>query len=124
MEKNKLDYYVELWTIKDSYYYHKLPKYVEENGEKVLEYKEIIPVYVWKKGIDYKGDITWDVCPVDFSKKENNGSGWRWSLTVNDFLNKTYFFTKKEAEEKYMEISEDLRNKYEEIKQLKRLSNK
>lgn len=122
MKEEKLDYFVELWTVKNCYYYHKLPKYVEESGEKTLEYKEVVPVYVFKKNIDYKGDITWDICPVDFSKEENKAKSWQWSLAVDDYIGKTYFFTKEEAEAKYMELPEDLRNKYEEIKQLKRLS--
>lgn len=119
----KIDYFTEFWTVRTNYYYHKLPKYIEEKGEKALEYKEVAPVYVWKKGIDWAGNITWDVCPVDFSKPENKNRSWGWSLTVNEFIGKSYFFTKEEAEKKYMEIGEATRSKYEEIKQLKRLSN-
>lgn len=119
---SKLDYFVELWTVTTKYYYHKLPKYIEENGQKSLEYKEVAPVYVWRKNIDWNGNETWDVCPVDFSKPENKDASWRWSLTVDEYIGKSYFFTKKEADEKYMEIPQELRNKYEEIKQLERLS--
>lgn len=122
LDMKRLDYFVKLWTVKTEYYYHKLPKYIEEGGEKALEYKEVAPVYVWRKSIDWNGKETWDVCPVDFSKPENKDASWRWSLTVDEYIGESYFFTKKEAEEKYMQISEELRKQYEEIKQLKRLS--
>ena len=118
----ELDYFTELWTVKTNYYFHKLPKYIEENGEKAIEYKEVVPVYVWRKGIDWNGIVTWEVCPVDFSKPENRGKGWGWSLTVNDYIGKSYFLTKQEADAEYMKISEETRSQYEEIRQLKRLA--
>lgn len=118
----ELDYFVELWTIHTNYYYHKLPEYIEKGGKKAIKYEEIIPVYIWRKNIDFDGTVTWDVCPVDFSDPKNKGKSWGWSLTVNDYIGKTYFFTREEAENKYAEIPEDTRAQYEEIKQLKRLS--
>ena len=118
----KLNYFVKLWTLKTNYYYHKLPTYIEEKGEKKLEYQEVKPVYVWRKNIDWNGAETWDVCPVDFSKPENKEKSWAWSITVNKFIGKSYFFTRKEAEEIYNKLPKETREKYDEIKQLKRLS--
>lgn len=123
MRIEDLRYYQELWTIRSHYYYHKVPTYIEEKGEITLEYKKVEPVYVWRKNIDWNQKETWDVCPVDFSKPENKEKSWEWSLTVNDFIGKSYFFTKEEALKKFNEISQATRDKYEEIEQLKRLSN-
>ena len=120
--KNKLDYFTELWHIQTHYYYHKIPTYIQEKGEITLEYKKVEPVYVWRKSRDWNGVETCDICPVDFSKPENKEKSWRWSSTVNEFIGKTYFFTKDEAVEKFNEIPQVTRDKYEEIEQLERLS--
>lgn len=121
--KTELTFYTQLWHIANRYYKHKVPSYIQENGTVELEYKEIEPVYVFKKSVDWKGDVTYEVCPVDYSVKENKDKSWKWSTTVDQFIGKTFFLTKEEAEQKYMEIPEDTRKKYEEIKQLRRLTN-
>jgi YHS domain-containing protein len=119
-QQKQLDYFTELWTVNTNYFYYRPNKL--ENLEKItLEYKEVIPVYVFKKSFDYKGELTHDICPIDFSKKENEGKSWQWSLTVDNYLGKTYFFTEEEAIRKYNEIPLKERKKYEEIKKLKKL---
>lgn len=122
--KKKLNYFDELWQIETNYYYHKLPDFIEKGGEKRIEYREVIPVYVYQKNIWWNGKETVDIGPVDYSKPENKDVPWRWKRELNESdIGKTVFRTKEEAEAKYMELPEEKRKQYEEIKQLKRLSN-
>lgn len=122
----KIKYFDKFYEVRNEMYIHNNSEYVKETtGEatKTLWYKDVCPVFVYSLNKNWNGEETFDICPVDFSRTENAGASWRWRRTCTpDDIGKSIFLTEHEALTKYNEIPETQRQKYDEIKQLKRLS--
>lgn len=122
----KVKYFDKLYIIDTDYYYHKNSDYIKEQTgekEKAIQYRKIKDVYVYSINKIWDGSETFDICPVDFSKKENKEKSWLWRRSVEEKdIDVSVFTTMELALKKYNEIPEEKRKEYSEILFLKKNS--
>lgn len=90
------DYFQQFWEIHNEYFYE---------NKKDFSYPWVIPVYVYSLNNLWDGQISFDVCPVDFGKEENKNKSWKWRYSImREEIGDKIFYTEEEAWIKWREM--------------------
>jgi hypothetical protein len=100
----------------------------KETGEKdkFIQYRWVIPMYVYSINKIFDGAENFDLCPVDVTKLIDNKNGWKWRQSFEySEIGGSIFYTEKEAWNAYNEkYSEENKKVYADLRNLRFIQDK